>query len=90
MSPGEMHGALTSHTKVKVGCVSHLIRVSRFLYPVANWVAVHSIHNVAVIVTTASIMAWTATWIGCIQLSEGLWTKYANNFYFFCIWKVTR
>lgn len=62
MSPGEMHGALTSHTEVKVGCMSHLVCVSRFLYPVANWVAVHSIHNVAVIITTASIMAWTAAW----------------------------
>lgn len=62
MSPGEMHSALTSHTEVKVGRVFHLICVSRFLYPVTNWVAVHAIHNVVVIVTTASIMAWAAAW----------------------------
>lgn len=78
-SPGEMHGAFTSHTEVEVGCVSHLIRVSRFLDPVANRVAVHSIHNVAVIVTTASIMTWAATWIWQIQLSDGSWTKYPNQ-----------
>lgn len=62
MTPGEMHCALPSHTEVKVGGVSHLICVSCFFYPVTNWVAVHSIHNVAVIITTASIVAWTAAW----------------------------
>lgn len=81
MSPGEMHSALTSHTEVKVGCMSHLICVSRFLYPVANWVAVHSIHNVAVIITTASIMAWTAAWRwrGGDIFSEGWWTKHTTQ-----------
>lgn len=49
-SPGEMHGSLTSHTEVKVGRVPHLIRVSCFLYPVANRVAVDPIHNVPFII----------------------------------------
>lgn len=74
--PGKMYGLLTSHTEVKAGGVLHLIRVSRFLYPVANWVAVHSIYHVPLIIWTAPVMAWTATWWQRRQPLRKLVTKY--------------
>lgn len=57
-----MHGFLTRHTEVKVGRVFHLIRVSCFLDPVSDRVAVNPVHYVPVVVPTASVMAWTTAW----------------------------
>lgn len=57
-----MHGFLIGNVEVKVGRVFHLIGVSRFLYPVTNGVAVHTVHNVPGIINTASVMAGAAPW----------------------------
>lgn len=57
-----MHGFLTGNVEVKVGCVFHLIGVSRFLDPVSNRVTVHTIHNVPGIINAAPVMAGPAPW----------------------------
>lgn len=80
--PGEVNGLLTGHSEVEVGGVFHLICVSCFLYPVTNRMAVHSIHDVTLIIWTTPVMARTTSWWQR-RLPAGQWpSTHSSMFYF--------
>ena len=62
MLPVEMHGLLAGHAKVEVSRVLHLVRMTCLLDPVANRVAVHPVHQVALVVHTTSVVVGTVAW----------------------------